>query len=363
MNEGPIEVVITGGPCAGKTTGLVYLSEKLRERGFRVFTTPEVSTTLITGGLYDIAELQRSDRKTYYETQREFVLMQRDLGERFRGLAACFPSDRRVILHDRAELDTASYLTQDEWKMLCRELQIDAAQLRDSYDAVIHMVTVARDAPELYSLEGNSARQEGDAAQAVAADEATLAAWVGHPRLRIIDNSSDFTDKLNRVLRVVLDALGEPELIRERRFLLASVSLTHPALQGARAVESEQVYLTSADPSREIRLRRRAEGGQATYFRVERRITPGLEYEHEEGISEGEYSRLLLSRDVSRRPLRKTRYHFTYGSTYCRLDIFDDDDPSAGMIMLSIDELAGEPAVLPPFVIECELDDDFLLQT
>ena len=363
VKDGPTEVVITGGPCAGKTTGLAYLAEKLRERGFRVFTTPEVSTTLTTGGLHNIGELQLTDRQAYYATQREFVLMQRDLRARFQGLAACLPDERCVILHDRAEMDTASYLTGKEWRALCRELQLDAAEIRDSYDAVIHMVTVARDAPELYNLESNPARQELDAAAAVAADEATLAAWIGHPRLRIIDNSSDFSTKLNRVLRVVLDALGEPELVRCRRFLLAEAPRSHPALARARAVESEQVYLTSVDPSREVRLRRRAEEGQTTYSRVERRITPGLEYEHEEGISAVEYARLLLSRDTSRQALRKTRYHFPYGSTYCRLDIFADDDPSAGLVMLSVDELAGEPAELPPFAIERELEEDFVLQT
>jgi Flp pilus assembly CpaF family ATPase len=34
-------IVLTGGPCGGKTTALDRLSGYLRERGFRVFTVPE----------------------------------------------------------------------------------------------------------------------------------------------------------------------------------------------------------------------------------------------------------------------------------------------------------------------------------
>lgn len=43
-------VVLTGGPCAGKTTALAVLEERMRSRGFRVFVVPEAATTLITGG-------------------------------------------------------------------------------------------------------------------------------------------------------------------------------------------------------------------------------------------------------------------------------------------------------------------------
>jgi hypothetical protein len=34
--------VITGGPCAGKTSGMTMVQNLLVERGFRVFIVPEV---------------------------------------------------------------------------------------------------------------------------------------------------------------------------------------------------------------------------------------------------------------------------------------------------------------------------------
>lgn len=44
--------VLTGGPCAGKTTSLDRLSTFFRDRGFRVYVVPEASTLLQTGGAF-----------------------------------------------------------------------------------------------------------------------------------------------------------------------------------------------------------------------------------------------------------------------------------------------------------------------
>ena len=42
--------VVTGGPCAGKTTAMERLQVYLRERGFRVFVVPEAATMLFING-------------------------------------------------------------------------------------------------------------------------------------------------------------------------------------------------------------------------------------------------------------------------------------------------------------------------
>ena len=44
------KIVLTGGPCAGKTTCLARVSAYLMERGFNVFTVPEAATLLFTNG-------------------------------------------------------------------------------------------------------------------------------------------------------------------------------------------------------------------------------------------------------------------------------------------------------------------------
>ena len=44
-NNNVKRIVLTGGPCAGKTTALVRVIEQFSNLGYKVFTIPEVPTT------------------------------------------------------------------------------------------------------------------------------------------------------------------------------------------------------------------------------------------------------------------------------------------------------------------------------
>src|SRR5262245_56015587 len=43
-------IVLTGGPCGGKTTALAHIAERLQSLGFGVYLVPEAYTLLYTGG-------------------------------------------------------------------------------------------------------------------------------------------------------------------------------------------------------------------------------------------------------------------------------------------------------------------------
>ena len=45
------KIVITGGPCAGKTTALSWIANDLPQKGYRVVFVPETATELIGGGI------------------------------------------------------------------------------------------------------------------------------------------------------------------------------------------------------------------------------------------------------------------------------------------------------------------------
>lgn len=40
------KIVLTGGPCAGKTTAITTLADKLRENGFVVYIIPEAASMI-----------------------------------------------------------------------------------------------------------------------------------------------------------------------------------------------------------------------------------------------------------------------------------------------------------------------------
>ena len=45
------KIVITGGPCAGKTTAMSWIQSTFTKKGYTVLFVPETATELITGGV------------------------------------------------------------------------------------------------------------------------------------------------------------------------------------------------------------------------------------------------------------------------------------------------------------------------
>ena len=50
--------------------------------------------------------------------------------------------------------------------------------------------------------------------EAVALDNKLIAAWTGHPHLRIIDNSLGFEEKMKHLIAEIANFLGEPDHMR-----------------------------------------------------------------------------------------------------------------------------------------------------
>ena len=45
------KIVITGGPCAGKTTAMSWIQNEFSKLGYTVLFVPETATELISGGV------------------------------------------------------------------------------------------------------------------------------------------------------------------------------------------------------------------------------------------------------------------------------------------------------------------------
>jgi predicted ATPase len=201
------EVVLTGGPGSGKTASLLFLSASLSSRGYRILICPELATMIYTGGVPDIGRIAQEERPLYVATQGiMFVEMQRAMREYYRRYADCF-SGPVVIIYDRAELDAAAYLSEEEFASVLERMGMSRAELRDSYDVVIHLDSVAGSLEDV--LSGNVGRRESSTQEALAADVRTWEAWEGHPRHHRIESHVSFDVKLARVLTVIAETIAE----------------------------------------------------------------------------------------------------------------------------------------------------------
>ena len=311
------KIVITGGPCAGKTTGMSWIQNAFTKLGYRVLFVPETATELITGGVTPITCGKNLD----YQTCQMRLQMEKE--RIFEYAAKTMPDEKILIVCDRGTMDNRAYMNDLEFAQVINTLGTDEIQLRDSYDAVFHLVTAAKGAERFYTLSNNGARTETPE-QARALDDKLIAAWTGHPHLRVIDNSGDFNDKLKRLIAEIRSFLGEPEPLEiERKFLIKYPDVHWlETLPNCRKVDIIQTYLT-ANKGDELRIRQRGENGSYIYYKtLKRRISDTTRTEVEERLSQKEYLQLMMEADPAKRPIRKTRYCLTYDNQYFEIDVY-----------------------------------------
>ena len=120
-----------------------------------------------------------------------------------------------VLLCDRGIMDGAAYMTQEEWDGFLKGRNICEAAIREGrYNAVFHLVTAAEGASKYYTLENNDVRTE-TVEEARVLDVKTRGAWVGHPKLFVIDNKTDFEGKLNALVGIASDLVGLPSTSKQ----------------------------------------------------------------------------------------------------------------------------------------------------
>lgn len=311
------KTVITGGPCAGKTTGMSWIQNAFTDRGYTVLFVPETATELISGG---VAPWTCSSNEEYQKCQ---LRLQQEKEKVFEYAAKTMDSEKILIVCDRGALDNKAYMTDAEFALVLNYIGANEVELRDGYDAVFHLVTAAKGAQEFYTTANNTARTES-VEEAAKLDDKLIAAWTGHPHLRIIDNTQGFEEKMKHLIAEIASFLGEPEPYEiERKFLIEypDIKLLE-SLPNCEKVEIIQTYLKT-DNGDEVRIRQRGSKGNYIYFETCKKTISGLKrVEIERRLTKDEYLEKLMDADPTKKPIRKDRYCLADGNQYFEIDIY-----------------------------------------
>ena len=310
-------IVVTGGPCAGKTTGMSWIQNAFGSRGYRVLFVPETATELIGGGV------SPKTCGTGPDFQKCLMRLQLEKEKVFLRAAESMRAEKVLIVCDRGAMDNRAYMSELEFQTLLQEMDLDAVALRDGYDGVFHLVTAARGAEEFYTLSNNQARTETPE-EARELDDKLIAAWTGHPHLRVIGNQGDFEAKMKKLVAEIAALLGEPEPMEiERKFLIRYPDLAWlESLPNCRKIDIIQTYLLAPE-GEEIRVRQRGEAGSYTYYETtKRRVSDLRRVELERRLTQREYLARLMEADPALRPIRKARYCLTWENQYFEIDVY-----------------------------------------
>ena len=193
------KIVLTGGPCGGKSSSMDYLTSQLEKRGYNVYRVPEVATLLAEGGAPHVNYKHEFE---FFEIQ--ILKLQMALEYSFENLASVTPHPQpTVILCDRGIYDAPAYLEKDTWENLVSNMNWNVDfLLHDRYDLVLHLVTTAIGAEEFYTTENNEARIETPE-ESAQLDKRFLQAWSEHTNRFVFDNTNDFDYKLEEIWDVV----------------------------------------------------------------------------------------------------------------------------------------------------------------
>ena len=189
------KIVITGGPCAGKTTAMSAIEETFSSKGYAVLRIPEAATELITAGITPVNVGSE-------QFQQHLIGLQLYHDEMFTSAAQHLDNDKVLILFDRATMDNKGYMEYDAFCRIIQNINMTEKQLLGKYDGVIHMQTAAKASKDLYQLENNKARFE-TVDEAIKTDDDLFYAWKEHPEFHSIKSNVDFKKKINELTETI----------------------------------------------------------------------------------------------------------------------------------------------------------------
>lgn len=336
-----IRILITGGPCSGKTKVIKFLKEKLTKLRIPAVFVPEVATSIILAGPHpETLSIPEMINWQDLNLQAQILYEDQIYLELAKITARVEGKDFVVMLCDRGILDGSVYTPRDEFTRLLKKSGLSWVLARDArYDAVIHLVTAADGAEKFYNND-NEARTETPE-EARVYDGKTKYAYLGHPHQRIIDNSTDFKGKRKRLLAKILRSIGIPEKYEtERKYLVH----TRPDIANfpvpVQPIEIYQTYLKKDADGHSHRVRWREQAGEGIVYYETFKI--GTEsavssIENERVITAKEYWNLLKLRDPDREEIYKTRHYFIWKNQVFELDFFHLPSRHAGLTLLEIE--------------------------
>nr|XP_049695082.1 TRPL translocation defect protein 14 isoform X2 [Helicoverpa armigera] len=235
-----------------------------------------------------------------------------------------------LIICDRGAMDASAFISREKWEAMLSTNNWNCVELRDNrYNHIVHMLSAANGAEDFYSTEDHACRSEG-VELARELDYNAAAAWIGHPYFDVIDNSTDFDLKMNRLIDCVCQRIGIDTGDRlnvnskKRKFLVKSPIAPDSEFPSFQDFDVVHNYLQSDVRKAQVRLRKRGQKGHWSYIHTLRKVHPinGQSVEVRTQLTHRDYLNLLPQRDEAHFTIFKKRRCFIYNNQYYQLDIY-----------------------------------------
>lgn len=184
------KVVITGGPCAGKTSAIEFVKIHFEKLGYLVVVISESPTEIMESGITVDRFGKTSFQKAiiWLQIQKEKIILE---------ILNNSSQKNIIVLFDRGLVDHFTYVEQEEKIMLEKFFKVKESELYKNYDVVYHMCSTAQKLPEKFF---NTKYRKESIKEAIKADKAIQNAWINHPHYKFISCKSNFSDKVDELI-------------------------------------------------------------------------------------------------------------------------------------------------------------------
>jgi len=337
VSENPADrittVVLTGGPCAGKTT----LMEKFRNEvanipNVKVFFAKEAATFLKQSGInFDDAGKDDTFQRLIVEQQLVAERNARITAEKF----ATKNKDYKVIIVcDRGIMDGEAYFDKKyQFAELLADYELTRKTVFKRYDMVLFLRSAAVGAPEFYTTMDGTPRDETPE-RATALDAGVYKAWCDHPNFHALENSFKFYEKLDIAVRLILEAAGiqVPSKIFKRYLIMAPDFLSLLSEHNTVTIKEQIFFLESESDSTVYYIKVQRKGNDVRYSKREVRLGNATNngkleftriFEQDNTLTEDEFLKEIARLNPAILPLHRTLFTFTSGfSVRCELEIY-----------------------------------------
>lgn len=327
-------VVLTGGPCAGKTS----LMERFRNEvetipDVKVFFAKEAATLLKESGI-NFKDAGGDD------TFQRLIINLQLIAEHNAWIAAIKfaknnPNYKVIIVCDRGIMDGEAYFEDKNVFMnLLGEFELTKKSVYKRYDMVLFLRSAAVGAKQFYTTLDGTPRDES-LEEAIALDSGTYNAWYEHNTFYSVENCFKFYDKLDVATRCILKAAGIEELKNKfKRYLIQTPNLVELLTNYNIVTVNEQIFfLNSKLESNVSYVKIQRNGNEVRYSKKEVRLgmvqneEGNQEYtrvfERESTLTENNFLKEMSQLNPYILPLNRTLLRFTCGvSIRCELEMY-----------------------------------------
>lgn len=308
------KIVITGGSDAGKTTAMNWIQNNFEKKGYKVIFIDSAAKEFINDGVL------KGELKSTLKYQSIVIDMQIAKEKIYEEAAKQLPYEKILLVCKRGTVDAKAYMSKRDFEYMLKERNLNEVELRDSYDAVFHLVTSASGAEEYFLID--DPLRDNLIEEAKRIDDQIINAWTGHKYFRVIDNRSSFQNKMKQLIKEISLFLGEEGPYEtKRKFLIKKPDLESlNRLSNCNKVKVIEIYLNEEN-NQLSKLIQRGINSNYTYSKIT--INKDKNVETETRLTQDAYIEELINIDTSKKIIIKDRYCLTVNSIYYEIDIYD----------------------------------------